>query len=295
TELNHAQTEFNEVAKEMKRLPFDETSNKLKDVGDKLSKLSGAATAVGGASVVAFTQSSDALGKIKSSLGMTTEEADKTLDAVRNLATDGFNFDDALSVMIKVKQSMSDLLDDKQLDKFSGDVLAISKQIDKDFNDVIKTSSSLMKNFKISSEEALDIIVYGIQNGLDISDDFLDTLWEYSNQFADLGFTAKDALEIIAKGMEEGTFNTDKLADMIKEANIRMKEMSDDQKDAINKLGLDVESVQKNITTGGEAAANQMVEVAQKVLEINDPIEQSAIGVELFGKILCRIKIVQNR
>ena len=95
--------------------------------------------------------------------------------------------------------------------------------------------------------------------------------------------------------MEEGTFNTDKLADMIKEANIRMKEMSDDQKDAINKLGLDVESVQKNITTGGEAAANQMVEVAQKVLEINDPIEQSAIGVELFGKILCRIKIVQNR
>lgn len=283
TELNHAQTEFNEVAKEMKRLPFDETSNKLKDVGDKLSKLSTTATAVGGASVVAFTQSSDALGKIKSSLGMTAEEADKTLDSVRNLATDGFNFDDALSVIIKVKQSMSDLLDNKEMDKFSGDVLAISKQLDKDFNDVLKTANSLMRNFGVSSDNALDVIVKGLQNSGDLSDDFLDTLWEYSVQFSQMGFTAEETLQIISAGMKDGAFNTDKLADGLKEFNIRMKEMGNDQKQALTSLNLNINEVQNAFANGGESAKNMATTIVNELMKVEDETTRNQLAVALFG------------
>ena len=283
TQMNNAQSEANELTRELKKLPFDKLRDDIDKVNDKLNVLSGLATGVGAASVAAYGEASNALGKLKGALGETSDEAEDTLDSVQKLAEDGFDFDVALQTMIVVKQTMSDLLDDDELDDFTGSVLALTNTFDQDFNDVVKTSSAMMRNFGIKSEKALDIMVYGLQNGLNISGDFLDTLWEYSNQFADLGFTAEDTLEIIAKGMEEGTFNTDKLADMIKEANIRMKEMSDDQKDAIKKLGLNVKDVQKNITDGGEAAANQMVEVAQKVLEIEDPIKQSAIAVELFG------------
>ncbi len=283
TQMNNAQSEANELTRELKKLPFDKLKDDIDKVNEKLNILSGLATGVGGASVAAYGEASNALGKLKGALGETADEADDTLDSVQELAKDGFNFDDALQTMITVKQTMSDLLDDDELEDFTGSVLALTNTFDLDFNDVVKTSSAMMRNFGIKSEKALDIMVYGLQNGLNISGDFLDTLWEYSNQFADLGFTAEDTLEIIAKGMEEGTFNTDKLADMIKEANIRMKEMSDDQKGALKSLGLSVIDVQKNITAGGESAANQMVQVAQKVLEIENPIEQSAIAVELFG------------
>lgn len=283
TELNNVQAEFNEVAREMKRLPFEETGSKLKDMGDKLSKISGTATAVGAASVAAFTQSSDALGKIKSSLGMTTEEAEKTLDAVRDLAKDGFNFDDALSVMTKVRQSMSDLLDDKEIDKFSSGVLAISNQIDQDFNDVLKTANSLMRNFGISGENALDVIAKGLQNSGDISGDFLDTLWEYSVQFSQMGFTAEEALTIISAGMKDGAFNTDKLADGLKEFNIRMKEMGNDQQQALTSLNLNINDVQNAFATGGESAKNMATTIVNELMKVEDETTRNQIAVALFG------------
>lgn len=283
TKMNEAKSEVNELSRELKSMPFDKVKDDLDTISDKFSVLSKSAAGIGGASVAAFGEASNALGKIKGALAETTEEAEKTLDGVQELAKDGFDFDEALQTMIIVKQTMSDLLDDKELDEFTSGVLAISKQMDKDFNDVIKTSNSLMRNFGIDSEEALDIIAYGIQNGLDISGDFLDSLWEYSTQFNDLGFTAKQSLDIITKGMKEGTFNTDKLADMLKESKLRLVEMGDGQTEAIKKLGLNATTVQKNIATGGEVAANQMVEIAKKIMELEDPITQSAIGVELFG------------
>lgn len=283
TELNHAQTEFNEVAKEMKRLPFEETSNKLKDVGDKLSKLSATATAVGGASVVAFGESSNALGKIKASLGQTAEEADKTLDAVQDLAKEGFKFDDALSVMIKVKQSMSDLLDDKEIDNFSSGILAISAGIDKDLNDVLKTANSLMRNFGVGSEKSLDIISRGLQQTGDLSGDFLESLTEYSVQFDELGFTAEETLAIINSGYKDGAFNTDKLADGIKEFNIKMKEMGNDQKSVMTDLNLNINEVQSSFTKGGDSAKAMTDVIVNELLKVEDETTRYQMAVALFG------------
>ncbi len=267
----------------MKRLPFEETSNKLKDVGDKLSKLSATATAVGGASVAAFGESSNALGKIKASLGQTAEEADKTLDAVQDLAKEGFNFDDALSVMIKVKQSMSDLLDDREINDFSSGILAISAGIDQDLNDVLKTANSLMRNFGISGENALDVIAKGLQNSEDLSGDFLDTLWEYSVQFSQMGFTAEESLSIISAGMKDGAFNTDKLADGLKEFNIRMKEMGNDQQQALTSLNLNINDVQNAFANGGESAKNMATTIVNELMKVEDETTRNQIAVALFG------------
>ena len=283
TELNNVQTEFNEVAKEMKRLPFEETSNKLKDVGDKMSKLSATATAVGGAAVAAFGESSNALGKIKISLGQTAEEADKTLESVRDLAEDGFNFEDALSVMIKVKQSMSDLLDDKEINNFSSGVLAISQGFEKDFNDVLKTANSLMRNFGVNSEKSLDIIKSGLQNTGDLSGDLLDSLSEYSVQFNELGFTAEETLAIINAGYKDGAFNTDKLADGIKEFNIKMKEMGNDQKSVMTDLNLNINEVQSSFTKGGDSAKNMTDVVVNELLKVEDETTRYQMAVALFG------------
>lgn len=283
TELNHAQTEFNEVAKEMKRLPFEETSNKLKDVGDKLSKLSATATAVGGASVAAFGESSNALGKIKASLGQTAEEADKTLDAVQDLAKEGFNFDDALSVMIKVKQSMSDLLDDREINDFSSGILAISAGIDQDLNDVLKTANSLMRNFGIDGEKSLDIIAGGLQQTGDLSGDLLDSLTEYSVQFDQLGFTADETLAIINSGYKDGAFNTDKLADGIKEFNIKMKEMGNDQKSVMTDLNLNINEVQSAFTKGGDSAKAMTDVIVTELLKVEDETTRYQMAVALFS------------
>lgn len=283
TELNNTQAELNNLSNELKKLPFDELGGKLDDASSKLSGFSLAMGGIVGASISAGGEASNALGQIKGALGETASESEKTLESIKDLSQDGFNFDAALEAMILVKQTMSDLLSPQEIENFTGDVIALSNTFGVDFNEVIKTTSTMMRNFGIDGENALDIIAYGFQNGLNASDDWNDTLWEYSNQFSSLGFTAEDTLSIISNGMKEGTFNTDKLADMIKESNIRLKEMGDNQIEAVKKLGLSATTVQDNISKGGETAAKQMIEVAKKIMEVKDPVEQNSIAVELMG------------
>lgn len=282
-ELNNTVADTNRLDDELQKLPFETIGNDIKGVGEKLQGISLLFGGLATASVLAGGEASNYLGKIKGALGETTIEAKKTFNMVQDLAQDGFNFEEATQALITVKQVMKDLLDPSEIEDFTGDVLALSSTFDQDFNEVIRTTSSMIRNFGIDGEQALDIIAYGFQNGLNASDDWLDTLWEYSNQFSGLGFTAEQTLSIIKNGMDEGTFNTDKMADMIKEANIRLKEMGDTQVGAIEKLGLSTTEVQNNVAKGGEAASNQMIQLAQKVLEIKDPVEQNAIAVAIFG------------
>lgn len=283
TELNNTQADTNRLSDELESMPFDEIGGKLGEAAEKMQAFSLAFGGIATASIAAGGEASNAMGKIKGGLGETTEEAEKTFESIQNLAKKGFNFDEAVEALILVKQTMSDVLQPSEMESFTADVMALSSTFEVDFNEVIKTSSTMMKNFGIDGEEALDIIAYGFQNGLNYSDDWIDTLWEYSNQFSGLGFTAEQTLAIIKNGMEEGTFNTDKLADMIKEANIRLKEMGKDQQEAVKSLGLSTTEVQKNIATGGETASNQMIQLAQKVMEIKDPIEQNTVATAIFG------------
>ena len=282
-ELNNTKAEVNQLSSELKQMPFDKVKNDIDGVTDKLKGLSGAAAGIEVAGVAAFGEASNAVGKLEGALGLTSKQADKVFQSVQELAQRGFNFDSALEILIRVNQVMSDLLDPNEINEFSAGVLAISDTFDQDLNDVIKASSSMIRHFGIDGDEALDIISYGLQNGLDMSNDFLDTLWEYSNQFSDMGFTAKDTLQIINQGMKDGAFNTDKLADGVKEFNIRLSEVGKTQEAALGELGLNVKDVTDAFNDGGEAGKNMALKVAMELMKVEDETKRNQLAVALFG------------
>ncbi|MDB8553917.1 phage tail tape measure protein [Turicibacter sanguinis] len=282
-ELNNTKAEVNQLSSELKQMPFDKVKSDIDGVTDKLKGISGAAAGIEVAGVAAFGEASNAVGKLKGALGLTSEQADKVYQSVQDLAKRGFDFDSALEILIRVNQVMNDLLDPDEINEFSAGVLAISNTFDQDLNDVIKASSSMIRHFGIDGEEALDIISYGLENGLDMSNDFLDTLWEYSNQFSDMGFTAKDTLQIINQGMKDGAFNTDKLADGVKEFNIRLSEVGADQEAALGSLNMNVQDVTDAFNQGGDAGKNMALKVAMELMKVEDETERNQLAVALFG------------
>ena len=289
--LESATKEVIDLEQEIKQMSFDKLSDNLSDIGDKLGNvasltapLSGALVGLGTVSVTAFLDMEGSLVKVKNMLGLTDTEAQKMYDSAKELASKGFaDFDEVLNTLSNVKLMMGDLIDDTQLEDFSKGVLSIAQTFDADLNDVLKASNMLITNFGIDGGEALDIIAYGFQNGLDYSGDFLDTLWEYSVQFADMGYSAKEFASILENGMQNGIFNTDKLADAVKEANIRLKEMPEATGEAVKTLGLDIEKIQSDIAKGGDTAQKAMDDVCEAILAIEDPVERNRVGVEIFG------------
>lgn len=278
TKLDDVAKKMEEVSKKSKDLA--EKLDKIKDKADKISKAGGLAL---GAMSASFYETDSASMKLKGSLGLTEKQTKELTETARNLAKKGFDMTDATQSLTEVKQVMQDSLSPQQVEDLSRQMLALNKVFEVDTKDALKAVSLMVKNFGIDGQKAMDVIVAGFQNGLDVSGDWLDSLWEYSVYFDDLGFTAEDTLAIISKGMEEGTFNTDKMADMLKEGKIRLLEMNKASEEAISSLGLNAKTVQKNIGDGGETAKKQIQELAQKILEIEDPVERNRVAVALFG------------
>lgn len=270
--------QFDDVKKKAGDLA--ETVDKIKDKTEKLSV--GATAGIGAIGAISLESSNNAM-KLKGALGLTEEEAQKLKETARDIAKDGFDFSEANDSLIKIKQTLGDALNPEQVEGLSKALLSMNKVFDVDMNDSIRAVSIMMKNFGIGSEEATDILVAGLQNGLDISGDFLDTFSEYSVQLNTLGYTAEDSFNLMASGMENGVFNMDKLIDMVKEGRLRLTEMNDASKEAIDSIGLNSETVQQNISAGGETARKQMTELAQKILEIKNPTEQARVATALFG------------
>ena len=270
--------QFDDVKKKAGDLA--ETVDKIKDKTEKLSV--GATAGIGAIGAISLESSNNAM-KLKGALGLTEEEAQKLKETARDIAKDGFDFSEANDSLIKIKQTLGDALNPEQVEGLSKALLSMNKVFDVDMNDSIRAVSIMMKNFGIGSEEATDILVAGLQNGLDISGDFLDTFSEYSVQLNTLGYTAEDSFNLMASGMENGVFNMDKLIDMVKEGRLRLTEMNDASKEAIDSIGLNAETVQQNISVGGETARKQMTELAQKILEIKNPTEQARVATALFG------------
>lgn len=122
-----------------------------------------------------------------------------------------------------------------------------------------------------------------MQEGLDFSGEFIDNIDEYSVQFEKLGFSAEDMFNIFKTGSENGAFNLDKIGDAVKEFSIRAIDGSNTTIEGFTKLGLNADEMASKFAAGGETARNAFIEVVQKLGDVDNGVEQSIIGVDLFG------------
>ena len=179
-------------------------------------------------------------------------------------------------------QNMS-YLDDSALQRCTEYAYTLSDTFGVDVAESTRAADSLIKNYGVSAREAFNLMTQGMQSGLNFSDELFDNIDEYSVQFKKLGLDAEDMFSVFANGAQNGAFNLDKIGDAVKEFSIRAIDGSDTTKQGFEALGMNADEMAQKFGAGGKTAKEAFNEVIEGLASMDDPVAQSAAGVNLFG------------
>ncbi|HBG4733719.1 TPA: phage tail tape measure protein [Clostridioides difficile] len=276
------QNQTNSTSQAQERL-----QEQLKKVGEVASKacagLGAGVLSIGGMAIKANEDYQKALNQIQASTGNTVQGMEHLKDAMLGVYKNNFGEDFA-----DIANAMS--IVDKSLVGTTGNIQSLTEKAI-GFRDVfgyevsesIRSADALMRNFGISGDEAFNLMAQGQQRGMDYSGELLDNINEYSVQFKKLGLSATDMFNLFESGMNAGAFNLDKIGDAIKEFSIRAIDGSNTTIDGFNKLGMNAEEMGAKFAKGGVGAKTAFYQVIEAIKNVNDPVKQSIIGVDLFG------------
>lgn len=264
----------------------------LVHMGGSLSLVGGALLEVGGAvldataEIFSFSTGVDqSLKNLQTELGLSEQAASKLNESAIAVFSNNFtdSVEEAGQLVTQVYQRMGDI-GEQQTTRLAGQVQAVSDKWGIDTVDSLSAVDTLMKEFSLTSDEAINLYVQGLQKGLDNSGDFVDSINEYSLQFSNAGADATAMFALFESGMQNGMLGTDKAADLFKEFSIRVMEDSEDVNSALLQLG---DSIDQDVIQGLEDGSVTATEVFQQVIEglnnIEDPIERNRIATDLMG------------
>lgn len=264
---------------------FTHAGEAFSAAGETLSKsVTAPLTAVGTAAVKFSSDSQDAFQQFAAATGTATEEMGKYKNMINNVYKDNFgeSINDVAEAMATVNQNMS-YLDDSALQRCTEYAYTLSDTFGYDVAESTRAADTLIKNYGVSAREAFNLITQGAQSGMDYSGEMIDSINEYSVQFKKLGLDAEDMFSIFANGAQNGAFNLDKVGDAVKEFSIRAIDGSDTTKQGFEALGMDAAKMAERFGAGGDSAKEAFNEVIKGLAEMDDPVAQSAAGVNLFG------------
>ena len=264
---------------------FNHAGEAFTAAGETLTKsVTAPLTAVGTAAVKFSSDSQDAFQQFAAATGTATEEMGKYKDMINNVYKNNFgeSINDVAEAMATVNQNMS-YLDDSALQRCTEYAYTLSDTFGYDVAESTRAADTLIKNYGVSAREAFNLITQGAQSGMDYSGEMIDSINEYSVQFKKLGLDAEDMFSIFANGAQNGAFNLDKVGDAVKEFSIRAIDGSDTTKQGFEALGMDAAKMAERFGAGGDSAKEAFNEVIKGLAEMDDPVAQSAAGVNLFG------------
>ena len=257
--------------------------------------MSGAKVAIGavataitglGASAVKFgTDYQKASNQLQSETGATAEEMNTLNEAMKNTYANNFgeSIEDVSNVIAELRKQVGVKWSADAFQEMTQDAIILRDTFDYDVNESVRAAKALMDQFGIEGSDAFDLIAQASQKGLDFSGELLDNVSEYSVQFEKLGFSAEDMFNIFESGANAGAFNLDKMGDAVKEFSIRAIDGSNTTIDGFTRLGLNADEMAQKFASGGDVAKEAFYEVIQRIAEMDNSVEQSIVGVDLFG------------
>ena len=239
---------------------------------------------VGTGMVLAASKFDKASQSLQISIGATDEKM-QSLDEVMKRVYEnnyGEGFEDISDALEEVNKQLGDL-SEEELQNVTESAFAFRDAFDVDVAESIRTVNTIMTNFGTTSEEAFDLMTWGMQNGLNFSDELIDSINEYGPQFKKLGFSAEEMFQIFQKGAETGAWNLDKVGDAVKELSIRVIDGSDTTVAGFEAIGLNADEMAAKFSQGGDSAKEAFYKVVSALGEMEDPLAQNTAGVNLFG------------
>lgn len=171
----------------------------------------------------------------------------------------------------------------KNLEKLTKSAMALQKTFDWDPNELTRATDMAYKQWGYSHTQTMGLLAKGAQMGLDKNQNLLDSMNEYAVHFKKIGMSGEDMIKVFAAVGKQGVFDFDKAGDALKEFSIRAIDGSDSTVGAYVQLGLNAETMAKQIAKGGPTAKRTFATILESIKRVKDPIKQDAIGVALFG------------
>lgn len=260
----------------------------VKAIGAGLLAAGTGAIAVGTMAVNTAVSMDQAMNQFIASTGKGTEETERYQTILEGIYKNNYgdSFDDIADAMAQIHQQIGpvvDSWDDTAIQAFTESAYALRDTFGYDIQESVRAASTMMEQFGMDGEDAMSLIAAGAQNGLDFSGELIDSINEYSVQFAKLGMDADDMFKIFQEGADSGAFNLDKVGDAVKELSIRVIDGSETTEKGFAKLGLNADTMAAKFAAGGDTAKEAFQETIKALADMEDPIEQNAAGVALFG------------
>ena len=171
----------------------------------------------------------------------------------------------------------------KNLEQLTKSAMALQKTFDWDPNELTRTTDMAYKQWGMSHTETMGLLAKGAQMGLDKNQNLLDSMNEYAVHFKKIGMSGEDMIKVFAAVGKQGVFDFDKAGDALKEFSIRAIDGSDSTVGAYVQLGLNADTMAKQIAKGGPTAKRTFATILESIKSVKDPVKQDAIGVALFG------------
>lgn len=273
-------------------LDADEQLGELAKTAEKIGKAAkvaasvttAAISAVGVASVKAYTEHQQAANNMAAATGAAGEQLEYLQDAMDTVYTDNYgeSLQDVADAVSLVDRNMKNISPDEIVEATEA-ALALQDTFEYGVEESTRAAAAIQKNFGGSAKEAFSLIAAGAQNGLDYSGELIDTINEYSSQFSKLGFTADGMFQLLQSGADSTAWNLDKVGDAIKEFSIRSIDGSDTTVAAFQALGYNASAMMETFAGGGDAANKAFYDVLNTLMDVDDQVQRDAIGVSLFG------------
>ncbi len=261
---------------------------KLSKVGaaiGKAAKAAGTAAVEAGADVLNNAVSLDkAMNQYIASTGKGVDETERYQSVLEAIYKDNYggSFEEIAGAMALVDKQLGDMSDD-ELRQITESAFALQDVFQYDIANSTEAAKVLMDHFGVSGEEAMGLIAAGAQNGLDASGELLKSISEHSGQFSQIGMDADDMFHIFQQGAETGAFSVEQVGAAVKEMADGVLNGSETTKEGFAAIGLDADEMSEKFAAGGDSAREAFQETMEALANLEDPMEQNAAGISLFG------------
>lgn len=220
-----------------------------------------------------------AITDLQITMGITEDSAKDLYSAIRDIADGGYSIEGITEAVTMLEQRFG--LSAQQSEELAQGIDLLNKY-GYESKDVVRFMTTAVNDWGMTYEGALDYILKGQQEGLNMSDDWMDTLVEYSPIFSTLGVTGNDAFLLIREAMNATGVDSDKAADMIKELMLTLTDGSDASAQALSELGLDINTLKKQIDDGSITSVEAMQKIMKAIVGMGEETEKSRLLQETF-------------
>ena len=205
-------------------------ANAASSFGSALEQVaSGAAMAVGSdlvsaaSSLVSATaeaalawDSADA--KIAAATGSAAGYAEQMSSTLRDLYADGWgdSIEGLTDTAVKAREVLGEH-NGQDLSTVITSVETMESVFGSDVAESLRGVNVLMEKFGLSATEACDLMMSGMQRGLDYTDELGDNLSEYAGRWAEAGMSATEYFSLLQAGVDAGAYSLDKVGDYLNE------------------------------------------------------------------------------